>query len=255
MLKQSKILVVEDEALTGMELEKKLVQWGYDVVGIVSSGEDAVEKALELEPDLILMDILLKGYMNGVEAAKIIKKNQEIPIIYLTAYSNMETFQDAKITQPQAYLIKPFDETELKFAIEIAFYCHKCQSNLRESEEHYRILAESAPDLIFVINKDLTVDYVNESSLEYLKLEKAEVLGKSVQDVFSQQFFQPHIKELKKVFGTGQSVRVKNIFQFPEGEVWLDTLLKPLKNKKGEIYAVLGISRDISDDKLDEIGD
>ena len=78
MLKQSKILVVEDEALTGMELEKKLVQWGYDVVGIVSSGEDAVEKALELEPDLILMDILLKGYMNGVEAAKIIKKNQEI---------------------------------------------------------------------------------------------------------------------------------------------------------------------------------
>lgn len=62
-------------------------------------------------------------------------------------------------------------------------------------------------------------------------------------------------KELKKVFGTGQSVRVKNIFQFPEGEVWLDTLLKPLKNKKGEIYAVLGISRDISEDKLEEIGD
>ncbi|HII83446.1 MAG TPA: response regulator, partial [Methanobacterium subterraneum] len=93
MSQRSKILVVEDEALTGMELQKKLILWGYDVVAIVSSGEDAVKKAMELEPDLILMDILLKGCMNGIDAAKIIRKNKEIPIIYLTAYSNSETFQ------------------------------------------------------------------------------------------------------------------------------------------------------------------
>lgn len=77
MSQRPKILVVEDEALTGMELQKKLIQWGYDVVDIVSSGEDAVKKAMELEPDLILMDILLKGCMNGIDAAKIIRKNKE----------------------------------------------------------------------------------------------------------------------------------------------------------------------------------
>jgi Response regulator containing CheY-like receiver, AAA-type ATPase, and DNA-binding domains len=134
MSQRSKILVVEDEALTGMELQKKLILWGYDVVDIVSSGEDAVKKAMELEPDLILMDILLKGCMNGIDAAKIIRKNKEIPIIYLTAYSSSETFQGAKITQPQAYLIKPFDENELKFAIEMAFFGYESNLELKKAK-------------------------------------------------------------------------------------------------------------------------
>ena len=247
MSKQSKILVVEDEALTGMELEKKLVLWGYDVVGIVSSGEEAVKKALELEPDLILMDILLKGCMNGIDAAKIIRKNKEIPIIYLTAYCNSETFHGAKVTQPQAYLIKPFDENELKFAIEMAFYGHKSRLSLKKSEAHYRVLAESAPDMIFIINKDLLVDYVNESSLKHLKLSKEEIIGKPVQNIFSKQVFDMQIKALQDVLHTGNSMRAKNQFIFPNCELWLDTRLKPLKNDKGEIYAVMGISRETTE--------
>jgi two-component system, response regulator PdtaR len=249
MSEQSKILVVEDEALTGMELQKKLTLWGYDVVDIVSSGEDAVKKALELEPDLILMDILLKGCMNGIDAAKIIKKNKEIPIIYLTAYCNSETFQGAKITQPHAYLIKPFDENELKFAIEMAFYGHESRLTLKKSEAQYRVLAESAPDMIFIINKDLLVDYVNESSLKHLKLRKEEIIGKPVQSIFSKQVFDRQIKALQNVFRTGNSMRTKNQFIFPSCELWLDTRLKPLRNDKGEIYAVMGVSRESTENK------
>ncbi|MBI5459698.1 response regulator [Methanobacterium sp.] len=252
MSQQSKILVVEDEALTGMELQKKLVLWGYEVVGIVSSGEDAVKKALELEPDLILMDILLKGCMNGIDAAKVIMENKEIPIIYLTAYCNSETFQGAKITQPQAYLIKPFDENELKFAIEMAFYGHQSRLSLKKSEAHYRVLAESAPDMIFIINKDLMVDYVNESSLKHLKLRKEEIIGKPVQNIFSKQVFDMQIKALQNVFCTGNSMRVKNPFIFPSCELWLDTRLKALRNDKGEIYAVMGISRECTENNFQE---
>ncbi|MDO5835850.1 MAG: response regulator [Methanobacterium sp.] len=248
-MSRSKILVVEDEALTGMELQKKLVLWGYDVIDIVSSGEDAVKKALELDPDLILMDILLKGCMNGIDAAKVIRKNKEIPIIYLTAYCNSETFQGAKITQPQAYLIKPFDENELKFAIEMAFHGYESQLKLKRSEEHYRILAENAEDMIFIINRDLMVEYVNESSLKYLKLNKEDIIGKPVQDLFRTQEFKDQISSLKNVLNTGNSKREKNLFIFPDCEVWLDTRLKPLRDQQGEIYSVMGISREIKEGK------
>lgn len=132
MSKIFKILVVEDESITAMELQKKLVSWGYAVLGVVSSGENAVEKAFELKPDLILMDIILKGDMTGIDAAGAIKNKVEIPIIYLTAYCNDETFEGAKITQPAAYLIKPFQESELRFAIEMAFYGHQSRLKLME---------------------------------------------------------------------------------------------------------------------------
>ena len=106
----------------GTGAPEKLVSWGYDVIDIVSSGEKALEKALGLKRNLILMDILLKGSMTGIDAAREIKNKMEIPIIYLTAYCSAETFEGDEITQPSAYLIKPFQENDLKFAIEMALW-------------------------------------------------------------------------------------------------------------------------------------
>jgi PAS domain S-box-containing protein len=249
MPRLSKIMVVEDEALTALELQKKLVSWGYDVIGIVSSGEDAVEKTLELKPDLILMDILLKGDMNGIAAAGIINDKMEVPIIYLTAYCNVETFEGAKNTRPYAYLIKPFQENELKFAIEMAFYNHQSQLKLKESEARYRLLAESAPDMIFIINKDLFVEYVNEPSLKYLKVSKEEIIGKPVQSLFPEPTFDAQKKSLLKIFHNGKPIHSESCFEFPEIELWLETHLKPLKDDKGNVYGVMGFSRDITDKK------
>lgn len=183
--------------------------------------------------------------MNGIDAARIIQKNKEIPIIYLTAYCNSETFQGAKVTQPQAYLIKPFDENELKFAIEMAFYGHQSRLNLKKSEAHYRILTESSQDMIFIINKELLVDYVNEASLKHLKLTKDQIIGKPVQNIFSKQVFDMQMKSLQDIFRTGNSIRTKNHFIFPDCELYLDTRLKPLKTDNGEIYAVMGVSREL----------
>jgi two-component system, response regulator PdtaR len=246
MFNSLKILVVEDEAITAMELQKKLISWGYDVVDMVSSGENAIKKALELKPDLILMDILLKGSMTGVDAAREIKNLVDIPIIYLTAYCNDETFEGAKITQPYAYLIKPFQENELKFAIEMAFYGHQSQLKLKESEAHYRILAESTTDMIFIINKDLLVDYVNESSLKYLKQPKEEIIGKPLKQIFPENVFEFQKKTLVEIFRTKKSLCSEDLMVFPEEELWVSTCFKPLKDQNGQIYAIMGISRDIS---------
>jgi len=120
-----RILVVEDEAIVAMGIKEKLEDLGHEVVDIVFSGEDAVKKAIKLEPDLIIMDIVLKGDMDGIEAASEIRNRIDIPIIYLTAYSDEEMLKRARMTEPYGYILKPFNNSELNANIEMALYKHK----------------------------------------------------------------------------------------------------------------------------------
>lgn len=107
-------------------------KFGYDVIDIISSGEEAITSAVELEPDLILMDIKLSGKMSGIDAAEEIKKYTDVPIIYITAYADEESIHKAKLTEPFAYIVKPFDEQLLHTSIEIAIYKHQIGKKLRE---------------------------------------------------------------------------------------------------------------------------
>ena len=122
-----RILVVEDESIMAMLIKRKLQNWGYNIVGWVDTGEDAVSKAKETKPDLILMDIVIKGSMDGIEAAQQIRDTLDIPIIYLTAYSDDEVLKRAKETEPYGYLIKPFREGEVHANIEMAIYKHSSE--------------------------------------------------------------------------------------------------------------------------------
>jgi len=114
-----KILVVEDEAIVMMELQHKLKSWSYKPF-TATSGEDAIKKAIQIKPDLILMDIMFKGGIDGIEVIHQIKDHLDIPVIYLPAHSSDEVLERAKTTKPCAYLIKPFDERELQINIETA---------------------------------------------------------------------------------------------------------------------------------------
>ena len=118
--KQSKILIVEDEGIVALDLESRLRGMGYLVVGVTDSGEEAIQKAIETCPDLVLMDIRLKGDMDGIEAAGVIRARLDIPVIYLTALVDEDTMRRANVTQPYASIAKPFKEDELRTAIEAA---------------------------------------------------------------------------------------------------------------------------------------
>ncbi len=124
-MKKSKILIVEDEMIIARDIKGKLESLGYDVVGIVSSGEDAINKAETDKPNLILMDIELSGKIDGIEASKKIIESNNISIIYLTAYSDSKTFRRAISTEPINYLVKPIDEEKLESAIETALFQSK----------------------------------------------------------------------------------------------------------------------------------
>ncbi len=152
MVKKTKIMVVEDDIIIRMDLVNRLQELGYTVASMASSGEEATEKARDTRPNLVLMDIKLKGKMDGVEAAEQIRTHFDIPVIYLTAYADDKTLQRAKITEPFGYIIKPFQGDELRSAIEMALYKHQIESKLRKSEELYRLVSEMTSDYYYTVS-------------------------------------------------------------------------------------------------------
>jgi two-component system sensor histidine kinase/response regulator len=127
----SRILVVEDEIIVAMDLQHELTSLGYRVTGIISSGKEAIDKAGQTRPDLVLMDIRLEGDVDGIEAAEQIRVSFNIPVIFLTAYADADTLQRAKITEPFGYIIKPYQERDLHTTIEMALYKHQMDSKLK----------------------------------------------------------------------------------------------------------------------------
>ncbi len=127
------ILVVDDERIVALDITHTLRQMGYDIAGVASTGEEAIARAGDSRPELVLMDIKLKGSMDGIEAAERIRELFDVPIIYLTAYSDSQTLDRAKSSEPFGYLIKPFDERELHSTIEVALYKHSMERELKEA--------------------------------------------------------------------------------------------------------------------------
>ncbi len=125
---QNKILVVEDEGVVVLHIKKTLESLGYEVTGIASTGEDAIIKAMEDRPDLVLMDIVLKGAVDGIDAAEKIRAIFSIPVIYLTAHADEMTLKRAKATEPFGYIVKPFRKRDLSIAIEFALYKSRAEA-------------------------------------------------------------------------------------------------------------------------------
>jgi len=123
-----KILIVEDESIIALHIEDSLKSLGYAIAGISYSGSEAIRMAEESHPDLILMDIMLGGKVDGIRASEQIRTRLDIPVVYLTAYSDESTLQRAKATEPFGYLLKPFKERELSVAIQIGLYRHRMES-------------------------------------------------------------------------------------------------------------------------------
>lgn len=177
-----KVLVVEDERIIAKDLQNTLKLLGYDVPVIASTGDEAITKSQEIKPDIVLMDIVLKGEMDGIEAARRIHNELRIPIIYLTAYEDDETLERAKITEPIGYILKPFEERTLHTTIEMALYKYSMESKLLESEERYRRLVEYSPDGI-IIELDGILVFANPAAEELIGEKKGKnLLGRKAKD-------------------------------------------------------------------------
>lgn len=190
------ILIVEDESIVRKDIERSLTKLGYNVVAQADTGEKAIELAKEHRPDIALMDIMLKGEMNGIEAADRIKNDSDIPIIFLTAYADEATLSKAKITEPHGYILKPFKEIDLHTTIEMALHKHKKEQEIKVENELLRSLTsfKNTADYLFVKHHSKLVK-LNTSEIFYV-----EALKDYVQIVTKETKYTIHatMKEVEK---------------------------------------------------------
>jgi PAS domain S-box-containing protein len=159
---ERRIVVVEDEAIVAMDLEVQLEAIGYRVVAQFSRGEDAATEAPALAPDVILMDIRLAGTMDGIEAARRIRESIDVPIVYLTAHSDDDTFGRARATEPAAYVLKPFDRRSLRAALDLGLFRHATEAKLRKMERWLTSTLRSMGDAVITTDVEGRVRNLNE---------------------------------------------------------------------------------------------
>lgn len=180
---QRSILIVEDEGLVAKDVQNRLISQGYGISGWVISGEEAIVEVEKTSPDLVLMDIHLKGAVDGIEAAEQIRIKYDIPVIFVTALADDETLERAKATGPFGFIIKPFSERNLHSTIEIALYKHELDRSLRDQKAFLSAVFEGVPCSIVVVGPDQRIRMVNTEFVDAFGVTQAESFNSCVGDV------------------------------------------------------------------------
>src|SRR3569833_1366955 len=178
------ILIVEDEGLIALDLKKRLEQVGYKVVAVADNGDDAILNAGKLKPDVILMDIRLRGPMDGVEIADEIRKRFYIPVIFVTAHADRETLDRARITEPFGYIVKPFHGIDIRVQIEVALWRHKMEQKLRVSQAWLSATFQNEADGLLATDEDGNVAQMNKPASLLTGWDSDEAQGLPLDDVF-----------------------------------------------------------------------
>jgi PAS domain S-box-containing protein len=248
------ILIVEDEQIVAADIHSRLEALGYSVPAIAANGEEALAMAESLRPDLMLMDIVLEGPMDGVETVRQLRQRMDIPVIYLTAYTDEETVQRAKLTEPLGYILKPFDERELRFTIEVALHKHGIERGLREREEQFRQLTENSQEVFWMIdNGTREVLYVSQAYEQVWGRPPTE-LPRHIEGWFAEvhpddrQQVQAGFEEIGSGLANERSDEYRIIR--PDGTIrWILTYAFPVRNPLGKVYRIVGTSKDITQEK------
>ena len=236
------ILVVEDEFITGADLQSKLKKMGFHVPMVVDTGQKAIDAAARLRPDLTLMDITLKGDMTGIEAAEIIGR-EGIPVIFLTAHSDEPTVEKAVKSVPFGYLIKPLDERALGTAIRMALYKNEMDGKVRERDAIIRVLINSNPDPMFILDQNTSVLVLNDAIATMLPpgiagagditldlLAQGGIISPALAVAIREHFFDPRPHQFEEEY---------------KGK-WISYVITPLANGEGRIDRCAVNSHDVT---------
>lgn len=207
---KTNVLVVEDESIVSKDIQHSLKKLGYNVVGAASTGERAFELASQEKPDIILMDIMLKGEMNGIDTAQKVKEELQIPVIYLTAYADESTLEKAKVTEPYGYIIKPFKEVDLHTSIEMALYKFSKEKEVLKARDLFYSLIENkdSKDFIFVKSKSRLVK-IKTSDIFYVEALKDYVV---INTLDSRYTIHSTMKDIVSKLETDSFIRVHRSF-------------------------------------------
>ncbi len=271
----TRIMIVEDDGIIATRLQSILTRLGYDILGAVASGEGALQKVSEWRPDLVLMDIYLAGKMNGVETAAQIHTQSDIPVVYLTAYSDDALLQQAKITAPYGYLLKPIQERELYATIEMALYRHELESRLKEHKRRLEeeiaerkrteeaLRAEKAFTETTLNSQRDTFFVFDPSGGKALRWNKAfkEISGYSDEEIasmrapddwYSEKDLKRAAAATEKAFQEGQVLVEMSLITKDGRTIPFEYIGSLVENTEGETQYIISIGRDITERKRAE---
>lgn len=211
-MNNEKILIVEDEKIIALDLQRRLERFGYTVVGMASEGEAAVELARQAEPDIVLMDILLAGGMDGIEAAGIIHRQMGLPVIFLTAFADEKTLERAKEVEPYGYILKPLKERELYTTIDIALYKNGIERKLRKQERLFSAILQSINDGIVATDMNLNIQFMNNVAEDITGYKEEAVKGAAATRILS--LYDP--RKQKDLLGSGMPLVNEHPYFFHE---------------------------------------
>ena len=253
-----RIMIVEDEVGTALVLEELLENMDYEVAGVAHSGEEAVDMAEGLTPDLILMDIVMPGEMDGIDAAR--KIGQDIPVVFLTGYSEDELIEKAKSVEPHGYILKPFQPNQIKAAIEIALYNHEMGNRLKETKtaleasvrerstqldktsEQLKALLNATTDTAFLIDLEGTVIASNEISAKRFGREPDQFVGKCAYDLMPPALAEARRAKADKVIKSGKPTR----FRDKRRGIVFDSTVYPILDENGKTVQLAVYGKDIT---------
>lgn len=254
-----RILVVEDEGVVAEDIQVSLGDLGYEVTAMAKSGEEAIEKAGETRPDLVLMDVHLHGAMDGIEAAQCIHAELGIPIVYLTAFSDDEMLARAKVAEPFGYLIKPYRERELHSTIEIALFKHQLESELRENREWLSVTLRSIGDAVVATDRSGFVKFMNPMAELLTGLAEDEARGRRLEEVLDVRDEKDDAKVTafveSLISGTGDPAlaRRKYVLESRDGtRRIIEAGVSPIRDGDRAVIGTVLVLRDITDIKKTE---
>jgi PAS domain S-box-containing protein len=256
---EAKILIVEDEAIEAMDVQQRLKRLGYPLPDIAYNGAEGVRKAEQTRPDLILMDIMMPGELDGVAAAERIRARFDIPIIFLTAYADEKTLSRAKITAPYGYIVKPFQERELHIAVDMALYRHKMDKELAERKKWFATTLSSIGDaVIAATDEDGLITFMNPVAEGLTGWELEDALNKEMTEVFKiveLDTRKPVELPIARAIREGATICLANeaLLIAKDGtELPIHCSAAPIRDDKGSNLGVILIFRDITERKQAE---
>ncbi|UKN01596.1 response regulator [Paracrocinitomix mangrovi] len=285
MSEVKKIFITEDEFIVSKNLESKLKTLGYEVTGTSPSGEEAIQKIRKNPPDIVLMDIMLAGEMDGIETAKMIRSEFDIPVIFLTAYSSEEIYRRAALAEPYAYIIKPYEERELEINIAIALYksniereyarkqieleelndnldrlveerTQKLLKEIRERKEAQELqqrffnVIEQSSDHVMITNENGVIEYANPAMCAYTLYDKNEVIGQKPSIFKSNMYDDSYYTQLWSTITKGRAFSDEFVNKKKNGDLYtVAQVILPLKNLEGRITHFASVSRDFTEKK------
>ena len=252
-LRKHRILVVEDEAIIGLHISSTLGQFGYDVVGVAISADEAIRMAGELGPDLILMDIVIPGERDGIDAARVLKDTLGLPVVYLTGNADVTTVTRARETNPYGYVLKPVNPQDLFSTIDTALHRHELEKRLKESEEKLRRLTDNMTDMVSQVDREGRIIWASPSHGRVMGYQMEEILGHRPLEIVHPDDQAMIQEQYRKGMEERTDTRTEYRGLHRDGRyIWLETVNSYLYTAGGDFDGAIFSSRDISERKRAE---